>query len=72
MIAGVKITAKSTGRKNNIIGTVNLGGNPAAFFFGEHHTIVAAFLGNDPQGGAKRGAVTLGLYENGRDLPHLV
>jgi len=32
MIAGVKMTAKSTGRKNNIIGTVNLGGNAAAFF----------------------------------------
>src|SRR5437660_4395352 len=31
-----------------------------------------AFLGNDPQGGAKRSAVTLGLNENGRDLPHRV
>ena len=61
MIAGVKMTAKSTGRKNNIIGTVNLGGNAAAIFFGEYHTIVAASLGNDPQGGAKRGAVTLCL-----------
>ncbi len=32
MIAGVMMTAKSTGRKNKIIGTVNLGGNAAAFF----------------------------------------
>jgi hypothetical protein len=41
-------------------------------FFGEQHTIITAFLGNDPQGGAKRGAVALGLNENGRDLLHRV
>ena len=32
MIAGVRMTTKSTGRKNRIIGTVSLGGSAAAFF----------------------------------------
>jgi hypothetical protein len=30
--AGPRMTTNSTGRKNRIIGTVNLGGRPAAFF----------------------------------------
>jgi hypothetical protein len=30
--AGPRMTMNSTGRKNTIIGTVSLGGNPAAFF----------------------------------------
>lgn len=32
MIAGVMITANSTGKKNRIIGTVSFGGSAAAFF----------------------------------------
>ena len=32
MAAGPRMTTNSTGRKNKIIGTVSLGGSPAAFF----------------------------------------
>jgi hypothetical protein len=32
MIAGVMMITNSTGRKNKIIGTVNLGGKDAAFY----------------------------------------
>jgi formate dehydrogenase assembly factor FdhD len=32
MIAGVRMTMNSTGRKNRIIGTVSLAGRAAAFF----------------------------------------
>ena len=41
MAAGVKRTANRTGRKNMIIGTVSLGGSPAAFFSA---SVAALFL----------------------------
>ena len=50
MIAGVMITAKSTGRKKMIIGTVSFGGNAAAFFSASFMRRVAAFLSDDAQG----------------------
>jgi len=59
MIAGVMMTAKSTGRKNKIIGTVNLGGNPAAFFSASSILVSRLYLANPAQGGAERRALSV-------------
>ena len=60
------ITAKSTGRKNRIIGTVKLGRQGCGFLLGLVHARIAALLGEHAQGLPDRRAVALGL-DQGRD-----
>ena len=57
--AGPRMTTKSTGRKNRIIGTVSLGGRAAAFFSASDIRVaegkIDAFLGLPPEPQELRG-----------------
>ena len=63
MTAGPRMTTKRQGRKNTIIGTVELRGQRGRFFLRFHHPHFAVFLGGDTERLSERRAVLLGLIE---------
>lgn len=67
-MAGVRITANSTGRKKMIIGTVSFGGSAAAFFSASIMRLSRLSLRHDAQCLTERRAVAFRLDENGDEI----
>ena len=68
--AGPRMTTNSTGRKNRIIGTVSLGGSPAAFFSASDMRMSRFFLRHHAQRLRQRRAVALRLLQRHADRLH--